>query len=66
VKEKEYNSPDSFLVSLKNKISVALGIDPHRLNLLIGQFVDQTLPELDSVRKDTSGQISLASLLKIK
>jgi len=51
VKEKEYNSPDSFLVSLKNKISVALGIDPHRLNLLIGQFVDQTLPELDSVRK---------------
>lgn len=39
-KEKEpINTPDGILVRLKNKLCLALGIDTHKLKILIDRFV---------------------------
>lgn len=51
MQEKRYNSPDSFLVVIKNQLCRAMGIDNSILVSSIDRFVNQTLPDLDSVKK---------------
>lgn len=38
-REEEPNTPDSVLVRLKNKICIAMGIDVHRLKIIIDRHV---------------------------
>jgi hypothetical protein len=51
LKNTRHNSPDSFLVDIKEAISASMGLDGHTLAKCVDRFVSKLLPDLDSVKK---------------